>query len=627
MTTAAPPRVAILDCFTSQIYRGNPAAVVLTPEPLDTEARTKLAIELAQPAVAFVSHASLPTPDSSTPPPSADSPLFIRWHTSSGAALPLCGHATLAASHFLLHSVFPDLEAAHYRFPLFAGGEGVLKAVKTDDGRVEIALPAAYRTRELAGEMAEKAREAMKQACEVSEGDIEAVLEVPAASAEIRFVLVRLAPSVDLGALKFKTEAFLSVPHRGFYVTNLHSEGSTASTHFRSRVFFPRVGLPEDHVCGSAHTVLGPYWISQLAYSASTALPPLVEVDQVSERGGRIGLRWDGKAGEEGGVVALRGEARPIVACFTQQASKGALAAVVMTTEPLSDCDDAAELIRRELNLPAVAFLSHPSFPNPPPGAKAPSLDDPVTIRARSNDALSFPTNPLPILAAAHFLLNTVLPTSSVAHFRIDYPLESASTVSVTKADDGRLELPLRAAYRPRVLSGLEVDSIKRDLHRVINLRPAVVEDIVAVPQRLNAAVENHGVLVIRVSSTTNISQINLYAHDYITLEHLQCKAYVFTNAPNSAAGSAAHYRSRVFWLHRTTQDHDTGATHTALAPYWTEHFSSSSSPLPDLIVAEQASERGGRVGATWDGKWGEEGGVVKLRAEAKLLMTGELHL
>ncbi len=74
----------------------------------------------------------------------------------------------------------------------------------------------------------------------------------------------------DLENLAPSTQAMLSVENgsavRGVIVTlrcNLETEGYD----FYSRYFAPWVGIPEDPVTGSAHTVLAPYW--QVVYGKS----------------------------------------------------------------------------------------------------------------------------------------------------------------------------------------------------------------------------------------------------------------------------------------------------------------------------------------------------------------------
>jgi predicted PhzF superfamily epimerase YddE/YHI9 len=50
-----------------------------------------------------------------------------------------------------------------------------------------------------------------------------------------------------------------------------------------SRVFAPKLGLDEDPVTGSAHTVLAPYWTDQLGRDTLTA-------SQASARTGSVGV-------------------------------------------------------------------------------------------------------------------------------------------------------------------------------------------------------------------------------------------------------------------------------------------------------------------------------------------------
>jgi len=60
------------------------------------------------------------------------------------------------------------------------------------------------------------------------------------------------------------------------------------SHHFVSRLFAPKVGIPEDPVTGSSHTVLGPFWADRLGRS------PLVGL-QASSRSGSVGVEVAGE--------------------------------------------------------------------------------------------------------------------------------------------------------------------------------------------------------------------------------------------------------------------------------------------------------------------------------------------
>lgn len=69
-------------------------------------------------------------------------------------------------------------------------------------------------------------------------------------------------------------------------------------------MFAPAVGIPEDHVCGSAHCQLTPYWAEKLARIDSEML-----ARQVSVRGGEIRTAW--YKGE--GTILLSGQSRAIM--------------------------------------------------------------------------------------------------------------------------------------------------------------------------------------------------------------------------------------------------------------------------------------------------------------------------
>lgn len=56
---------------------------------------------------------------------------------------------------------------------------------------------------------------------------------------------------------------------------------------FESRMFAPRAGVPEDPVCGTAHTLSTPYWI------ATKELSGVVNAKQVSARGGDLKIQFD----------------------------------------------------------------------------------------------------------------------------------------------------------------------------------------------------------------------------------------------------------------------------------------------------------------------------------------------
>ena len=54
-----------------------------------------------------------------------------------------------------------------------------------------------------------------------------------------------------------------------------------SDTDFVSRVFAPKVGIPEDPVTGAAHCVLTPYWAARLGKNK-------LHARQISARGGEL---------------------------------------------------------------------------------------------------------------------------------------------------------------------------------------------------------------------------------------------------------------------------------------------------------------------------------------------------
>jgi PhzF family phenazine biosynthesis protein len=69
---------------------------------------------------------------------------------------------------------------------------------------------------------------------------------------------------------------------------------------FAIRVFAPKLGLPEDPVCGTAHRILVPLWAERIGRRALVSL-------QLSERGGELFCRLDGDA------VTISGRATPFL--------------------------------------------------------------------------------------------------------------------------------------------------------------------------------------------------------------------------------------------------------------------------------------------------------------------------
>lgn len=84
-------------------------------------------------------------------------------------------------------------------------------------------------------------------------------------------------------------------------VTVVTSTSPKSDVTFVSRMFAPVAGVPEDHVCGSAHCLLVPHWTKKLNRSGEQML-----AEQVSRRGGDLKVKWM----EADGRISLCGQTR-----------------------------------------------------------------------------------------------------------------------------------------------------------------------------------------------------------------------------------------------------------------------------------------------------------------------------
>ena len=233
-----------VDAFAERPLTGNPAAVMPLERWLDDALMQAIATENNLSETAFT-----------VPSQGGDADYDLRWFTPA-AEVELCGHATLAAGHVLIH-------ADPVRF---ATKSGVLTVSRRDD-LLELDLPAAKLN-------------------EVREPEMCAALGLPDSPAWFAegcndAAIVEVANEAAVRSLKPDFGALARV-HRMAVVTARGADEDVAS-----RVFVPYLGIDEDPVTGSAHAALAPYWAGRLGRSDFTAL-------QASARTGVLHCRLDG---------------------------------------------------------------------------------------------------------------------------------------------------------------------------------------------------------------------------------------------------------------------------------------------------------------------------------------------
>jgi PhzF family phenazine biosynthesis protein len=251
-----------IDAFTSQLFSGNPAAVVPLENWLSDEVLQNIASENNLAETAFY----VPT----------ETGYHIRWFTPS-VEVELCGHATLASAYVIFN--IEGFQGDLIRFESLSGELTVLckdnwLTLNFPVDQYQIAVPPPALMESLTGV---------------------AILEVYKGKTDYMVVLDSEAEVRDLD---FDIIILSTIPARGIIITAPGDE-----VDFVSRFFAPQSGIDEDPVTGSAHTTLIPYWAEKLSKTELTA-------KQLSKRGGYLKCELDGDRVNIGGQgrIYLRGE-------------------------------------------------------------------------------------------------------------------------------------------------------------------------------------------------------------------------------------------------------------------------------------------------------------------------------
>ena len=250
-----------IDAFADKIFSGNPAAVIPLEKWLPDEIMQNIALENNLSETAFF----VPK----------ENGFHIRWFTPA-AEVDLCGHATLATAHVLFnHLNYTEKEIR------FESRSGILK-VKKDGDLIVLDFPSSKIEEIEIPENLKLAFNIQPQKCFKGRDDLMLIFENEA----------------DILNLKPDFQKIIESKTRGI-IASAKSE----KYDFVSRFFAPAVGVNEDPVTGSAHTMLIPYWAKQLGKTALTA-------KQVSARGGILHCTFLDDRVEIGGnaVAYLVGE-------------------------------------------------------------------------------------------------------------------------------------------------------------------------------------------------------------------------------------------------------------------------------------------------------------------------------
>lgn len=227
-----------IDAFTNRVFSGNPACVVPLDTWLEDKLLLKIAAENAVPETAFLVQNG--------------ARYHLRWFTPE-IEMDLCGHATLAATHYL--KTIKGYSNKTVRFDTLSG----LLKVHIENERYTLEFP-------------------KREAIAVS---LPALL-----SKSISIAPTKVLKARDYILIYDHEAAVKNISLNLTYFNQLDLEtGCVVFTapgtdcDFVSRVFTPKASILEDPVTGSTHCSLIPYWSSVLGKSK-------LQAKQLSIRGG-----------------------------------------------------------------------------------------------------------------------------------------------------------------------------------------------------------------------------------------------------------------------------------------------------------------------------------------------------
>ena len=228
-----------LDAFTEELFSGNPAAVIFS-DIEDSKLMQQIATENNLSETAFINN--------------SDNKYSIRWF-APGCEIDLCGHATLASAYVYFQYINPsatifEVNSIKHKNLTVSKDEDFLYLNFPVDKLIE----------------------------QNNYDEIEEMIGV-------RPMYICKGRDDYLAILKSETNVenlnpdFMKLKYldsRGLIVS---AEGNDCD--FVSRCFFPRTGVDEDPVTGSAHTSLTAYWSKVLDKN-------ILNAKQLSVRGGKL---------------------------------------------------------------------------------------------------------------------------------------------------------------------------------------------------------------------------------------------------------------------------------------------------------------------------------------------------
>lgn len=243
-----------VDAFSTELFKGNPAAVLVCEEWLDDRIMQNIALENNLSETAFVKIIN-------------DENYEIRWFTPS-VEVDFCGHATLASS-FVLFKDFTTTKTIHFHVKDL----GVFIVTQGQDGKITMNFP--VRVPEPLPDYPVLLNKVVD--CPFNEVYVnqQAFILVCESEQAVRDAKPDFNKIKELAAAYQRSTAITAA--------DLDISITSKAQHYDyiARYFAPHKGIDEDPVTGSMHTGLAPLWADKLSKRQLVAY-------QASARGGLL---------------------------------------------------------------------------------------------------------------------------------------------------------------------------------------------------------------------------------------------------------------------------------------------------------------------------------------------------
>ncbi|TMW55750.1 hypothetical protein Poli38472_010632 [Pythium oligandrum] len=282
--------VVQVDAFSSEIFDGNPAAVVVMPpaqfhKPGVEKWMLSVAKENNLSETAYLARREGGS--------NGIAEYDLRWFTP-GCEVTLCGHATLSSAYVLFEEGHLDPSTTIHFHTL----SGVLVcSQQIENGKKWIQMD--FPLRDLVPVSSDISLDELARGLNLVASDI-----IAAKQTQTSDVLVQISTE-KFAAIEPNFDLLGKVEARGIVVTSL-APPNDKGVDFQSRFFGPRVGIPEDPVTGSAHCALAGYWSEQLqktslyAHQACPVRGGYISITIPEDKKDRVYLKGEA-------IISLRG--------------------------------------------------------------------------------------------------------------------------------------------------------------------------------------------------------------------------------------------------------------------------------------------------------------------------------